>query len=143
MPIKIRGSISAIVNKKLRASSRKLSNAVAKAWTVEVNKSFLSSQAKSRYTKAIKPYNGLVGAYISDHVAKLLETGFDSFDMKPGFLKGVLYKRIPINGKVRTVSVKSPTSSWIHPGIEGARAIEKTKKKLMSRMQALVREALR
>lgn len=143
MRIGIRGSLSQAVNKRIRASARKVSTIVAKAWMVEVNRSPISNQAKSRYTKAIKPYNTVMGAYISDYVARLLETGWESFDMKPGFLKATNYARVPVDGKVRTVSNKSARSAWIHPGFRGANAIERTKKKLMARMGLLIEEALK
>lgn len=52
--------------------------------------------------------------------ANMLEGGWESFDMKPGFLKGRTYRVIPLDtpsGKLfRTVSLTSPDSSWRNLG---------------------------
>lgn len=55
-----------------------------------------------------------------------LETGFPSFDMKPGLLAGAKSKNVRLEkkGKIRAVSVKSPPDSWIHPGWRGLHTVE-------------------
>jgi len=143
MQVKVRGSLSSIINKKVKASSRKISNIVVRVWKAEVNKSSASQPARARYTRAIKPYNRRMGAYISDHVAKIIENGFEPFDVKPGLLKGALYKRVPVDGRIRTVSARSSQSSWMHPGVEGIKAVERAKKELELRLEALILEAMR
>lgn len=53
-------------------------------------------------------------------LANMLEGGWESFDMKPGFLKGRTYRVIPLDtpsGRIfKTVSLKSSEYSWWNLG---------------------------
>jgi hypothetical protein len=141
---RVKGSLAMAVHKKISMNTSKITGIIVKTWKSEVNRSRLSPQARTRYSQAIKPYHTrFVGAYVRDYVAILLEKGWDSFDMKAGLLKGALTRRIPVNGVVRTVSAKSKPDSWVHPGFRGAGAVEKTKKRLLGRLQSLVSEAIK
>lgn len=119
----IRSALSDAIRRKVASVASKSSAYVVERWRAQVAASKLSGAARRRYSEDITPYNPpRIGAYISDKVAILLERGWKSFDMKPGLLAGRLRRVIPLNGgkDLRTVSVKSPSGSWIHPGYEGA-----------------------
>jgi len=129
--LNIKGSIALATKKSLRARQQRMATVVTKFWKDAVMRSELSTRAKKRYSEAITPYKTKPGAYISDHVAKLLESGWDKFDMKPGLLKGVMSRVVPLGGGVfRTVSQNSPVDSWIHPGFKGAKVVEKVQRSL-------------
>ncbi len=139
-----RGAMGAALRNKLRraVSNKQMANLAVYAWRQAVNSSMLSPRAKIRYKNAITPYASRPGAYVKEKIAKLLETGWRPFDMKPGLLKGKLMQVIPIatsGGTVfRTVSAKSSPSSWQHPGFEGAKVIDQAKE----RFKALLLQAV-
>lgn len=83
---------------------------------------------------------------------KYLDSGYKSFDLKPGLLNarnrrisknGIIYTIVPIKErsgeiKFRVVSSKSRPSSWIHPGYRGRNILDKT----VDRSNRLIRREL-
>lgn len=140
--VRVNGSPASAVVDVLKKRHSLISGVIVKAWRDAVRSSNLSERAKNRYCKAITPYkkSDVVGAYIKDFVAVLLEKGWKRFDMKPGLLKRHSVRRIPLDeGKTfRTVSHASRPDSWIHPGFRGAQVIGLVK----SSVDRLVKQAL-
>jgi len=132
------------LRKILRRRGAKISAAIAAHWRREVQASAISSRAKSRYLQAIVPYagNNRIGARLARDVkiVSILEFGFGRFDMKPGLLKKAAYRRVPLlKGKIiRTVSENSKPGSWIHPGVKGAKTLDKVRKAIKD----IIKEAL-
>jgi len=144
MALRISGSVGKALKGTVKQRTAKIAMVVARTWQTAVRNSSLSPSAKQRYVSAIQPYKSRPGAYVKDFVAKLLETGWDSFDMKPGLLKGAESRIIPIKGsngsvEFRRVSKNSPSSSWIHPGFKGAKVFDRVRE----RLQLLLGEATR
>ncbi len=126
---KASGALHRKIQGKVTRSRRLISAAVVALWRTKIDGSTLSSRAKRRYSRAITAYvPPRAGAYISEKVAVLLERGWKRFDMAPGLLRGKSYARIPVKGGVRTVSVHSPTKSWVHPGFAGAKVASRVER---------------
>jgi len=142
--VTMRGSAAQAVRAGLQRRAAVTNHLLQRLWRNAVMRTHLSHRAKVRYCKAIQPYRDRPGVYIADKVAKLLETGWKPFDMRPGLLKGMLRRVIPIKGpggttEFRTVSHTSPHGSWQHPGFKGANVL----KELQKRLDKLVAEATR
>lgn len=134
--VRLLGSLRNIVSGRVAKARATTNKGIVMLWRRAVSQSGLSGKAKDRYSRSIVPYKTKVGAYLDDNVAKLLEAGWKRFDMKKGLLAGRPYRRIPllVGGKrvVRTVSVNSPASSWVHPGFRGARVADRVTGRLLS-----------
>lgn len=143
MPVKIKylgsATLSQVVKGRVLKTRQAISDNIATLWRSKVSISFLSRRAKDRYSKAIKPYkatHGKAGAYISEFVANLLETGWKAFDMKPGLLKGLTHRIIPLSDNqggvkaFRSVASSSPSTSWRHPGFKGAKIESRVRKSI-------------
>lgn len=140
--VSIKGSASQAVRANLLKRVAVTNQLLQRLWRNAVLRTNLSHQAKVRYCNAIQPYPDKLGVYLSDKVAKLLETGWKPFDMRPGLLKGMMRRVIPMKGpggatEFRTVSNTSPHGSWYHPGYKGANVL----KDLQKRLDKLVAEA--
>lgn len=63
-----------------------------------------------------------------DKLVVAIECGKQSFDLKPGFLKGRPARVIPINPPrdMRTVTSGTDASKWIHPGFTALNLAEET-----------------
>jgi len=139
----IKGSLANVARGKLARSRRNIANVAVKLWRNEVERAGLSARAKNRYLHAITPYKTRPGAYILDKVARLLETGWKSFDMKPGLLKGQFSRVIPLQlpgqsePEFRTVTANS--KGWKHPGFKGANVVERVREKLASYVSEAIR----
>lgn len=106
------------------------------------------------YQKAIRIHqdeDGLQGTIrLHGTFPAMLERGFAPFDMKPGFLRSAKRKssrrgaflRVPINGKIRTVSWNSPAKSWLHPGFRGIRLMRPVAAVLRRQWPGIVRKEL-
>lgn len=137
-------SLKRFVQGKVRQARVDISSEVASLWRSKLMSTHLSSAARRRYGDAITPYSPpRTGAYLSDFVATLLETGWKRFDMKPGLLGDRKHRVIPLltdgQRRFRSVSVKSLPSSWIHPGFRGAHLAERVRRSI----GRLVKEALK
>lgn len=149
MPMKVTYSgsstLSSVVKGRVQRTRADISRRVASLWRTKVRNSSLSPRAKKRYEDAIQPYKSgyKAGAYLTDKVAALLETGYKAFDMKPGLLAGMMRRAIPVqdangNKNIRTVSLTSPGKSWRHPGIKG----QNLKSRVERSVQRIVKEAI-
>ena len=138
------GTLSNKIRGKVKKAREKIGNRIFAEWRRAINKANISPNAKRRYREGVKVYRSpRVGVYVSDKVAQLLEKGWQAFDMKPGLLKGLLARPIPINSNtMRTVSVNSPASSWKHPGYKGANVAQKVKNKVPDLVRNILTKAI-
>lgn len=145
--IKIKGDVSKFLKEKIRDKRAYLSYVISDTWRRSVRSSrILSTRGKKRYEGAIKPYKTVAGAFINDPIVRLLEQGWESFDMRPGLLKGRTKRTIPMQlpGKgettFRTVKNTSQPNSWRHPGYRGAKVTNRVIKKLKLLVGEVFRE---
>jgi len=139
------GTLANRVKGKVDKARAKISMRLFATWRRAINSTGISANAKRRYREALIPYRPpRVGVYVTDYVAQLIEKGWKSFDMRPGLLKGLLSRAIPIgdSGEIRTVSQASPAGSWKHPGYKGARVHDRIKKQTMDVVQTVINKVI-
>jgi len=116
-------------------------------WQEQVmNTGRISDRAKARYLSAIQPYRDpKAGAYITDKIAILLEKGWGRFDMKPGLLKGLRWRVIPLRiaGQVQFRTVSENSKGWIHPGYGGAHVMHRVEREVPKIVQRILQKALK
>lgn len=72
---------------------------------------------------------------LTGDLATAVETGQQSFDLKPGFLKGAKYRVIPLvsdRGPVKFRTVSHTSKGWKHPGITPRNIIPSVQNELQS-----------
>ncbi len=84
-----------------------------------------------------------VEAEITGFLPVALEGGLPTFDMKPGLTARGGKVIIPINGGFRSVSAKSPSDSWWHPGLQARNIGEQVKKEAPKIAKKIFGELLR
>ena len=103
---------------------------IEKTWKEKAQAS-MSQESSQKYLAGlnfVKESDG-VTVEVTGWLPVALEEGQDPFDMKPGLLKGLERRIIKMkNGNFRSVSRKSPSDSWWHPGIEAKKIGEQVKK---------------
>lgn len=127
------------VEEMVQASERDIKEAVQQIHQ-EVEQSFeryaqasFSEDTAAKYLAGLRvraTSNG-VEADIEGWLPTALEEGFPRFDMKPGLLAGRQRRVIRLhNGNFRTVSKKSPETSWWHPGLQARNIAEQVREEV-------------
>jgi hypothetical protein len=150
MSVKVRlGSfmvLSRIMERKSQELRKKISFYVSDYWQEQVmSTNRLSDKGKLRYIMNIETYKEpKVGAYIADKIAILLEKGWGKFDMKPGLLKGLKSRVIPLKrlgGGTDFRVVREESSGWIHPGYGGGHVVHRVKRDIPKIIKGLYEQA--
>jgi len=90
-----------------------------RVWRDKASSELNSTFAAYMSGLSVRVSNDGVEATLSGWLPVALEAGAKRFDMKPGLLRKRQSRVIPMHdGDFRTVSVRSPASSWWHPGFE-------------------------
>lgn len=95
--------------------------------------------SREKYFKGLKVSRegNAVVMSLTGELAKSVENGQSSFDLKPGFLKGALYRVIPLvssTGVTKFRTVSHTSSGWIHPGL--------TPRNIMGAVQAEIEQTV-
>jgi hypothetical protein len=115
-----------------KKSIKKMAYEAKEFWQSEAGRRLKTS--RESYQKALAVYESESGASVrlggsgtkdQRWLAKAVETGIPSFDMKPGLLAGADRRIIPVTDRVsgqtkfRTVAKYGQDHKWVHPGITG------------------------
>lgn len=93
------------------------------AWRAEVGRTLDESKEKYLEGFTIERNGWEISVRLEGWLPVALERGGKAFDLKPGFLRGHIYRIIPMGhptvDRFRTVSINSAPDTWWHPGLEG------------------------
>jgi hypothetical protein len=111
--------VSKAVDAAIAEGTTRLADEVQKQWLRHAEMKLQTTAEEYMNGVSVSSDEDTVTVQIKGWLPVALEAGRAPFDMKPGLLDGRDFRIIPMHdGEFRTVSSRSPSGSWWHPGFE-------------------------